>query len=54
MGIGARTSWEKKKANLLEYRQSEDNPRVLRWIDDYVTYLDTEIDRAKTEEEREW
>lgn len=46
--------WAKKRAELLEYRRTEDHPRVLRWIDDYVEYLDQQIERARTEEEREW
>jgi hypothetical protein len=46
--------WKEKKAALLEYRLSEDQTQVLRWIDDYVEYLDVQIERAKTEEERDW
>lgn len=46
--------WERKKADLLEYRTLEDNPRVLSWIGEYIEYLNVQVDRAKTEEERDW
>jgi hypothetical protein len=46
--------WTKRRSQLLAYRATEDDQRVLRWIDDELTVLAARIDRARTEEEREW
>ena len=44
--------YENKKKNLLEFRESEDNANVKRWIDNYVSELDRMIEREKISEER--
>jgi hypothetical protein len=42
-----------KKQQLLNYREKEDNKNVLRWIDEYITSLDRQIEYARIREERE-
>lgn len=44
--------YQKKKEKLLEFKKGENNENVKRWIDDYVTLLDGEIERSRIEEER--
>jgi hypothetical protein len=46
--------WTKRKAELLAYRATEDNPRVLLWIDHEIASLEAQIEQARTEEERRW
>ena len=41
-----------KKTNLLDFRGSESDSNVIRWIDEYVEYLDAQISQARMEEER--
>ncbi|MHA1749540.1 MAG: hypothetical protein ACTSYF_12945, partial [Promethearchaeota archaeon] len=43
----------RKKEWLLEYTKEEDNDNVIRWIDEYVDYLNESIEEAKIREERE-
>ena len=43
---------ETKKAGLLEYRATETEPNVTRWINEYVEGLDAEIAAARMNEER--
>jgi len=45
--------YQNKKQWLLDFRKDEDNENVKRWIDEYVTRIDKEIDQAKIEEERD-
>lgn len=44
--------YQKKKQQLLDFKEEEDNDNVKRWIDDYVVVLDQHIEREKIEEER--
>lgn len=44
--------YQKKKEKLLEFKKGENNENLKRWIDDYVTLLDGEIERSRIEEER--
>ena len=45
--------FQKKKEGLLAFRMGEDNENVLRWIDDFVTDLDRQIEFERVSEERE-
>ena len=42
----------RKKDNLLTVRNSESNPNVILWIDEYIESLNVGIERAVVEEER--
>jgi len=44
---------QRKKQDLLDFREEETVEIVKEWIDEYVDNLDKEIDRAKIREERE-
>jgi len=44
--------YQEKKNWLLDFRKDEDNENVKRWIDEYVSFLNREIDQAGVEEER--
>ena len=43
-----------KKNNLLEFLNTEKDAKVRAWIKQYVDRIEKDIERAKTEEEREW
>lgn len=43
--------YQDKKQKLLDFNKEEDNENVKRWIDEYVSSLDREIERAKIEEQ---
>ncbi len=43
----------RKKEMLLEFRKDEKDENVLRWIDEYVTELDRDIEKEIIIEERE-
>jgi len=45
---------ERKKHNLLEFKQGETDGHVKRWIDEYVENIDRQIERARINEEREF
>lgn len=45
--------YQNKKRWLLDLRKDEDNENVKSWIDEYVSRIDREIERAKIEEERD-
>lgn len=45
--------YQEKKQQLLEFKREEDNENVKRWIDEYISSLDRQIERAKIEEERD-
>ena len=45
--------YQKKKQQLLNFKKGEDNENVKRWVDEYVSILDKEIEKAKIEEERD-
>lgn len=45
--------YQLKKQELLDFRKDEDNENVKRWIDEYVSSLDQQIDREKISEERD-
>ena len=42
-----------KKANLLEFRTQETDINVIKWVDEYIEYLNAQIDQELIEEERE-
>jgi hypothetical protein len=44
--------YQGKKQNLLSYREGETNRNVLRWIDEFVEDLESQIESAKIREER--
>jgi hypothetical protein len=44
--------YQEKKDWLLASKKDEDNENVKRWIDEYVSVLDREIEQARVEEER--
>jgi hypothetical protein len=44
--------YQQKKQQLLDFKKEEDNENVKRWIDEYVSILNQEIEQAKIEEER--
>lgn len=46
--------YQQKKEEILEYKKTEDNENVLRWIDLYVKFLDEDIKREKLREERDF
>lgn len=46
--------YKNKKQGVLDYRQKEDNPIILRWIDDYIEEIDAQIELAKISEERQF
>jgi len=50
----ASVHYQTKKHQLLEFRKDEDNPNVKRWIDEYVSSLDQQIERERIDEEREY
>jgi hypothetical protein len=45
--------YEAKKQELLAFRKDEIDQNVKRWIEEYVTILDRQVERARIEEERE-
>lgn len=45
--------FERKKQQLLDVKQDEENANVRLWIDEYVSLLDGEIYSARVEEERD-
>ena len=45
--------YQEKKQQLLEFKREEDNENVKRWIDEYISSLDQQIERTKIEEERD-
>ncbi len=45
--------YESKKQALLAFRATETNTNVKRWIDEYATALDRQIEHARIREERE-
>jgi len=46
--------YKNKKQWLLDYRQKEDHPNVLRWIDEYIEQIDSQIEWWSIREEREF
>jgi hypothetical protein len=44
--------YNKKKDDLLKFKENEDNENVKRWIDEYIRTIDEDIKREKIEEER--
>ena len=38
---------------MLAFKKDEDNENVKKWIDEYISMLNEEIERARIEEERE-
>jgi predicted solute-binding protein len=42
-----------KKQKLLDFKKTEDNENVIRWIDEYVSELEVRIEEAKIREERQ-
>ncbi len=44
--------YQGKKQRLLDFKKGEDNESVKGWIDEYVSSLDQQIERARIEEER--
>jgi hypothetical protein len=44
---------ERRKQELLEYKDEETDEQVRSWIDDYVSEIDHRIEQARIEEERE-
>ena len=49
----ASAHFQSKKQQLLDFKKSEDNENVRRWIDAYVSSLDRQIESERIEEERE-
>lgn len=43
----------RRVAELIEWREGEESTAVSRWIDEFIAWLSTDIERAETEEERE-
>jgi hypothetical protein len=46
--------YKNKKQWLLDYRQKEDHPNILRWIDEYIEQIDAQIELFSIREEREF
>lgn len=46
--------YQKKKQQLLDFRKEESNENVKRWIDEFLSLLDRDIEQAKIEEERDY
>ncbi|MCL5986949.1 MAG: hypothetical protein M1371_10380 [Actinobacteria bacterium] len=44
--------YQKKKEDLLKFKENEDDENVKHWIDEYVKSIDEDIKREKIEEER--
>ena len=44
--------FKRNKQILLDFKKGEDNEKVKRWIDEYISTLDSQIRRAEIEEER--
>jgi len=44
--------YQNKKEHLVRFRQEETNDKVLHWLDEYISQIDSMIVRAKIEEER--
>lgn len=44
--------YQKKKDEMLKFKENENNENVKRWIDEYVSGLDKDIETSKIEEER--
>ena len=45
---------QKKKDNLLRFKDGEPNHNVRMWIDEYVSMLDEDIEAARIAEERRY
>ncbi|MCP4685662.1 MAG: hypothetical protein GY867_09475 [bacterium] len=45
--------FQDKKQKLLDFRESEENEKVIWWIDEYVSMLERRIKEARITEERE-
>jgi hypothetical protein len=45
--------YRQRRDELLQFKQHETNPNVIRWIEEYLHDLDTSIERAKAQEEIE-
>jgi hypothetical protein len=43
---------QNKVQDLLDFGEEEENENVRRWINEYVSYLEQDIERARIEEER--
>ena len=48
----ASVHYQEKRKQLIEFRKGEDNDNVKRWIDEYVSSIDRQIERERIEEER--
>jgi hypothetical protein len=46
--------WADQKRMLEDFKKTEDNQKVRQWIDEQITWLDEQIERARVEEEREY
>ncbi|MBI5249457.1 MAG: ATP-binding protein [Desulfomonile tiedjei] len=46
--------WAEQKQLLEDFKKTEDNQKVRQWIDEQITWLDEQIERARVEEEREY
>lgn len=44
---------QNKKQKLLDFRENEENGKVIRWIEEYVSMLERRIEQARIAEERE-
>ena len=42
-----------KRENALAYRKEETDPNVLRWLNEYIDWLERDIQREKIREERD-
>lgn len=49
----ASVHYQKKKQQLLDFKKEESNQDVKRWIDEFISLLDRDIEQAKIEEERD-
>jgi hypothetical protein len=45
--------YQSKKQQLLDFKKGEADKNVLEWVDAFIESLDKQIERSKTEEERE-
>lgn len=44
--------YKAKLASILQYKATETNPKVLKWVEEYIDALKSHIEKAKIEEER--
>ena len=49
----ASVHYRNKMNQLVEFKKDEDNPNVIKWIDQYIEILKGQIKRAEVEEERD-